>query len=58
MAFDLEATSERMMLSARVTGAYRLPYERIVVELPANERRPLALAGEGIVLIPASAAST
>ncbi len=58
VAFDLEATSERMMLSARVTGAYRLPYERIVVELPANERRPLALAGEGIVLIPASAAST
>ena len=51
VAFDLEATAERMTLSARIGGAYRLPYDRIVVELPANERRPLSLAGDGIELV-------
>jgi alpha-glucosidase len=54
VAFDLEATSGRVAISARVGGAYRLPYDRIVVELPANEQRPLSLAGDGVDLLPAS----
>jgi len=51
VAFDLEVTAARMTLAAGIGGAYRLPYDRIIVELPANERRPLSLAGEGIVLV-------
>jgi alpha-glucosidase len=51
VAFALATTPDRMMLTAKVGGAYRLPYDRIVVELPANEQRPLSLAGEGIDLV-------
>jgi alpha-glucosidase len=55
--FELEATPGRLALAARVTGAYRLPYERVVVELPAGERRPLSLAGDGVALELATASA-
>jgi alpha-glucosidase len=51
VAFELATTSSRIVLTACVSGAYALPYDRIVVELPSSERRELSLAGAGIALV-------
>jgi len=53
VVFDLQTTATEIMLSARVTGSYALPYQQITVELPAGERRHVSLKGEGIDLEPA-----
>ncbi len=50
VVFDLQTTATEIMLSARVTGSYALPYQQITVELPAGERRHVSLKGEGIDL--------
>jgi alpha-glucosidase len=51
VAFELESTAEHIVLTARVSGRYALPYPHIVVELPAGERRPLSLRAEGVGLV-------
>jgi alpha-glucosidase len=48
--FDLKTSSTAIVLEAYVMGRFALPYREITVELPANERRPLTLHGEGIAL--------
>jgi len=53
VVFDLQTTATEIMLSARVTGRYALPYQQITVELPASEQRHLSLKGQGIDLEPA-----
>ena len=50
IGFDLQTTSSDIVLAAHVRGTFALPFREITVELPANERRPLTLRGEGIVL--------
>jgi len=47
---DLETSSSAIVLGARVRGRFALPYDKVTVELPASERRPLTLRGEGLAL--------
>jgi alpha-glucosidase len=57
VAFELETTRTRIVLRARVSGVYALPYDRIVVELPSSERREVSLFGAGVELVDAGEAA-
>jgi alpha-glucosidase len=50
VAFALQTTATDIDLTARVTGAYQLPYREIEIGLPRNEHRRISLRGEGIEL--------
>ena len=54
VTFTLEATATELALTARVLGAYPLPYREIAVEIPTQERRRLRLRGEGVTLVAAT----
>ena len=45
VVFDLETTAAEIVLAARVTGRYALPYRQITVEFPTDERRRVSLTG-------------
>jgi len=51
VGFELEATPALVSISARVTGRHRLPYDKITVGLPTNEKRRVSLRGEGVTLV-------
>jgi alpha-glucosidase len=50
VVFDLQTTAAEVVLAARVTGSYALPYRDIAVEFPPTEDRRVSLDGEGIAL--------
>jgi alpha-glucosidase len=50
VVFDLQTTTTDIMLSARVTGRYALPYRQITVEFPSREKRRISLNGTGVGL--------
>jgi alpha-glucosidase len=50
VVFDLQTTATEVMLAACVSGSYALPYRRVTVELPPDERRRISLKGEGVEL--------
>jgi len=52
--FELRATNRTIALNARKSGRFTLPYTRIWIVLPNDERRRLVLRGEGVTLLPAA----
>ena len=61
VVFRLETTASEIVLSARVTGRYELPYRQITVEFPPGEKRRMSLNGTAVELalatLPATARS-
>jgi alpha-glucosidase len=51
IAFELATSATTIALQARKSGRHRLPYDRIRVVPPPDERRPLRLDGQGIALV-------
>lgn len=51
IAFELATSATTIALQARKSGRHRLPYDRIRVVPPPDERRPLRLDGHGIALV-------
>jgi alpha-glucosidase len=48
---DLQTTAAKIVLAARVTGSYALPYQQITVGFPAGERRRVSLRGNEVELM-------
>ena len=51
--FNLRTSSRTITLDAHKRGRFALPYDRISIVMPNDERRRLVLRGEGITLAPA-----
>ena len=51
IAFELTTSVATITLRARKSGRHQLPYDRIRVVPPPDERRPLRLDGQGIALV-------
>ena len=51
--FALRTTGRMITLDARKRGRFALPYDRISIVVPNDERRRLVLRGDGIMLAPA-----
>jgi alpha-glucosidase len=54
VAFNLETTPTDIMVTARVTGHYALPYRQITVGFSPGEQRRVALSGVGVALVSAT----
>ena len=54
VAFNLETTPTEIMLTARVTGHYALPYRQITVGFAPGEQRRVSLSGVGVALVSAT----
>jgi alpha-glucosidase len=50
IVFDLQTTAAEIVLAARVSGRYALPYRQITVEFPPREKRCISLNGTGVGL--------
>jgi alpha-glucosidase len=50
IVFDLQTTAAEIVLAARVSGRYTLPYRQITVEFPPGEKRRISLNGTGVGL--------
>jgi len=51
IAFEMTTTATRIVLKAKRSGSYSVPYENIRVVPPPKESRPIQLDGHGIDLV-------